>query len=210
MTDMSEMRRLRLGRRFADAVYLKNPVMLMLGVAPLIMFSTTLKDGVVMSLSMAVAVVLSNALVSALQKFTPRRFRLMVYSVINAFVVTLLYCLVSAFLPSVAYELYAVLPFLIVNSVTLYRAEAYASQRGVLMSVFDAVCVGSGLVILTVIVSVLRELLGLGTLWGFDILGTEWQIEFISAPCGGFIITGCVLAAVNFINDKLGKGRRSM
>ena len=208
MTDMSNPRRLRLARRFADAVYLKNPVTLMLGVAPLIIFSTTLRDGVALSLSMFAAVLLSNALVSALQKFTPRRFRLMFYSVLNAFVVTLLYCLFSAFVPSVAHELYALLPFLIANSVSLYRAEAYASQRGVLESVFDAACVGTGFAVVTLIVSCLRELLGLGTLWGHGVLSAEWQIEFISAPSGGFIITGLVLAAANFINDKL--GRRSM
>lgn len=210
MTDRTHGRRYRLLHRFADTAYFKNPVLLMLGIAPLVIFSSTLKDGLLMSVSLSVMLIVSNALISLLHRVVPQKFRLLIYSSLNAFIVLLIYCLLSAFAPSVAHALYAAVPFLICNSIFLYRAEAYASQRGVLSSMYDGVCVGAGFIALTVIVSALRELAGLGTLWGVRVIQPRWALDFASTPAGGFIIIGCVIAAVNFINDKFGKGGRSL
>ena len=185
-----------LGHEFTKGLVKENPVLrLVLGTCPTLATTTSLESAIGMGLSAALVLVCSNIVISALRKVIPQKVRIPCYIVVIAGFVTIVQMLVKAFLPALDQQLGVYLPLIVVNCIILGRAEAFAGKNGVVASALDGLGMGVGFTAALVIMGGVRELLGAGTLLGFQVLPESIapMTIFVLAP-GGFFVFGILMA----------------
>ena len=109
----------------------------------------------------------------------------------------------KAFFPAVAVSLSLFVPLIVVNCLILGRQEAFASKNPVHRSIADALGMGLGFTWVLVLLSIVRELLGMGAVFGFQVLGDWYQPMIIMIlPAGAFISLGILVGIMNYIARK--------
>ncbi len=201
-----------LGYEFSKGLIKENPVLrLVLGTCPTLATTTSLESAIGMGLSAAIVLVCSNIVISALRKVIPQKVRIPCYIVVIAGFVTVVQMLVKAFLPALDQQLGVYLPLIVVNCIILGRAEAFAGKNGVAASALDGLGMGIGFTAALVLMGGVRELLGAGTLLGFQILpeSVPPMTIFVLAP-GGFFVFGILMACANKLAERKGKPKATL
>ncbi|MCI5738482.1 MAG: electron transport complex subunit E [Ruminococcus sp.] len=201
-----------LGHEFTKGLVKENPVLrLVLGTCPTLATTTSLESAIGMGLSAALVLVCSNIVISALRKVIPQKVRIPCYIVVIAGFVTIVQMLVKAFLPALDQQLGVYLPLIVVNCIILGRAEAFAGKNGVVASALDGLGMGVGFTAALVIMGGVRELLGAGTLLGFQVLPKSIapMTIFVLAP-GGFFVFGILMACANKLAERKGKPKATL
>lgn len=158
--------------RLKNGIIIENPTFVqMLGMCPTLAVTTSAINGAGMGLATMVILTLSNMLISMLRKVIPDKVRIPAFIVIIASFVTIVQFIMQAFVPSLYSSLGIFIPLIVVNCIILGRAEAYASKNPVIPSIFDGIGMGLGFTLGLTIIGVIRELIGSGSIFGFDILG---------------------------------------
>ncbi len=193
-------------KQFKNGIVDQNPVLvLLLGTCPTLATSTTVENAVGMGLAATAVLICSNVVISLLRKVIPEKIRIAAFVVIIAGFVTAVDLLLQAYLPALSKSLGVFIPLIVVNCIILARAEAYASKNGVGRSALDGLTMGLGFAFALLIMSVIREILGNGTLLGQAIFPESFQPALIMAlPPGGFLTFGVVMAAMNKILSRRG------
>lgn len=185
----------------------ENPVLrLVLGTCPTLAISTSVQASIGMGISAALVLVCSNTVISALRKIIPDKVRIPAYIVVIASFVTIVQMLVKAFTPAIDRQLGIYLPLIVVNCIILGRAEAFAGKNSVIASAVDGIGMGIGFTAALLAMSVIRELLGAGTLLGHALMpAAVTPMAIFILPPGGFFVFGILMAAANKIAEKKGK-----
>ena len=191
-----------------DGLILQNPTLVQLiGMCPTLATTTSLANGFGMGLAATAVLICSNVVISALRKVIPSKIRIAAYVVIIAGFVTMIDLFMQAFLPELSKSLGLFIPLIVVNCIILARAEAFASKNGVVASAIDGLSMGLGFTMALSILSIIREILGNGTLLGVSLFGSWFQpATMMILPVGGFLTLGCVIAAKQAITNKRKKG----
>lgn len=196
----------RCTERLYNGLIKENPTfVLMLGMCPTLAVTTSAINGVGMGLSTTVVLVLSNMLISMLRKIIPDSVRMPAFIVVVASFVTIVQFLLEGFVPSLYDALGLYIPLIVVNCIILGRAESYASKNPVLPSIFDGIGMGLGFTFGLTCIGLIRELLGAGQIFGFQILSLKWFTPitiFIMAP-GAFLVLSCLVAIMNIVRAKM-------
>lgn len=189
--------------RIINGLIKENPTfILVLGMCPTLAVTTSVKNAIGMGLSTMVVLVLSNLLISALRDVIPDKVRIPGYIVVIASLVTVVELLLKAFIPAVYAALGLYIPLIVVNCIILGRAEAYASKSTPLLAAADGVGMGLGFTVALSLIGLFRELLGAGSILGFQILPESVYTPiaiFVKAP-GAFIVLGILIAVLNGLN----------
>lgn len=187
-----------------EGVFTNNPVLVQLiGMCPTMAVTTSLQNGIGMGLAATAVLVCSNGVISLLRKFIPSKVRIAAYVTIIAGFVTAIDLLMQAYLPDLSKSLGLFIPLIVVNCIILARAEAFASKNKVVPSMVDGLAMGLGFTFALCILSTIREILGSGTILGFQILGESFQPALMMIlPPGGFLTLGLVIAAFQKILKK--------
>lgn len=193
-------------KEFLKKLFAENPVLvLLLGMCPTMGVSTSVVNGIGMGLSATGVLICSNIVISVFRNFIPPKIRIAAYVVIIAGFVTAVDMSLKAFLPEISKSLGVFIPLIVVNCIILARAESFASKNNPWLSAIDGLNMGLGFTIALLILSVIREIIGNGTLLGFHILGAGYvPAQMLVLPPGGFIVLGCVIAVMNIINKRRG------
>ena len=174
-----------------------NPTfVLVLGMCPTLGTTTSALNGMGMGLATLVVLTLSNMVISALARFIPDKVRIPSYIVIISAFVTIIQLLMQAFLPSLYETLGLFIPLIVVNCIVLGRAEAFANKNTVLDSACDGLGIGLGFTLSLMVIGLVRELLGSGTLFGLPLWHGDGILVFILAP-GAFLVLGLLMALFN-------------
>lgn len=205
----------------------ENPVLrLVLGTCPTLATSTMASNGIGMGLAATFVLLCSNVVISALRKVIPDQVRIPCYITVIAGFVSVVQMLVKAFVPALDTALGVYLPLIVVNCIILGRAESFAYKNGIGASALDGIFQGLGYTMVLVIMCVVREFLGNGTIMGGLLeIGAEGQLVFglgtaagirilpegipalgMILPVGGFLTLACVIAAMQYILNKPKKG----
>ena len=197
--------------RLYNGIIKENPTfVLMLGMCPTLAVTTSAKNGFGMGMTTMVILALSNLMISMLRKMIPDSVRMPAYIVVVASFVTIVQFLLQGFIPSLYDSLGIYIPLIVVNCIILGRAEAYASKNPVLPSVFDGIGMGLGFTLGLTCIGIVRELIGSGKLFGFQVMPDIYEpvTIFILAP-GAFLVLAFLVAARNKIMKKLeAKGKK--
>lgn len=189
-------------KQLREGIWEQNPIMvLLLGMCATLATSTSVVNGLGMGISTTVVLICSNVVISLLRKVIPNQIRIASYVVIIAGFVSAVDMLLQAYLPDISNSLGIFIPLIVVNCIILARAEAYASQNGVLKSAIDGLGMGLGFTFTLLLMSIIREILGNGTL--FSGLPFELDLTFdgkiqpamlMIMPVGGFLTLGFIIA----------------
>ncbi len=199
----------KLFKVFKDGMVENNPIFVQfLGMCPTLAVTTSAINGLGMGLSAMAVLVFSNLVISLLRKYIPQKIRIAAYIVIIAGFVTVIDLLLQAYLPDLSSALGAFIPLIVVNCIILARAESFASKNGPLLSIADGFGIGAGFTVALVVIASVREILGNGSIFGINILGSSYQpvTMAVLAP-GAFIILGLLLGGINLYKMKKGGSR---
>ena len=158
--------------------------------------TTSALNGMGMGLATQVVLTLSNIVISAVARFIPDKVRIPSYIVIISAFVTIIQLLMQAYLPSLYETLGLFIPLIVVNCIVLGRAEAFANKNTVLNSACDGLGIGLGFTLSLMVIGLIRELLGAGTLFGLPLWHGDGILVFVLAP-GAFLVLGLLMALFN-------------
>lgn len=193
--------------RIFNGLVKENPTfVLMLGMCPTLAVTTSAINGIGMGLSTTAVLIMSNMLISMLRKIIPDSVRMPAFIVVVASFVTIVDFLLEGFLPSLYDQLGIYIPLIVVNCIILGRAESYASKNPVLPSIFDGIGMGLGFTVGLTCIGIVREIIGSGTVFGFQIMPDSYQplTIFVLAP-GAFFVLSCLVALQNKVKNNLAK-----
>ena len=156
---------------FTTPIGMNNPVTVqVLGICSALAVTAKLEPAIVMGLSVTIITAFSNVVISLLRKTIPNRIRIIVQLVVVAALVTIVSEILKAFAYDVSVQLSVYVGLIITNCILMGRLEAFAMMNGPWESFLDGLGNGLGYAKILVIVAFIRELLGSGTLLGFNIL----------------------------------------
>ena len=193
--------------RLWNGMVKENPTfVLMLGMCPTLAVTTSAINGIGMGLTTTVILALSNLMISMLRKIIPDGVRVPAFIVVVASFVTIVQFLLEAYIPSLNDSLGLYIPLIVVNCIILGRAEAYASKNPPAASLFDGIGMGLGFTIGLTSIGIIRELIGVGTVFGFQILPESYEPVsiFVMAP-GAFFVLAFLTAVQNRVKMNLAK-----
>ena len=199
------------GKQFKEGLITNNPVLVqVLGMCSTMAITTSFFNGLGMGLSVLVILTASNIVISAMRKVVPDKIRIAMLIVVIAGFVTCVDLLLKAFVPALSESLGVFIPLIVVNCIILGRAEAFSYKNGVLASAVDGICQGIGYTVVLIIMCVIRELLGAGTFGGgllnngdgIRLIPEQFPIGMLTFPVGGFLVLGCLIAAMQWALSK--------
>lgn len=148
-----------------------NPItVLILGICSSLAVTAKLKPAIVMALSVTVVTALSNLVISLLRKGIPSKIRIIVQLIVVATLVILVDQFLKAFMYDVSKQLSVFVGLIITNCIVMGRLEAFAMSHAPWESFLDGIGNGLGYGLILVIVAFFRELLGSGTLLGYQVI----------------------------------------
>ncbi len=191
------------GERLYNGIVKENPTfVLMLGMCPTLAITTSAVNGLGMGLTTMVVLALSNLIISLLRNIIPNRVRIPAFIVIIASFVTAVQLLLEAYIPFLNKALGMYIPLIVVNCIILGRAESYAYSNTPLPSFFDGVGMGVGFTFALTCIGAVRELLGAGELFGFELLPDSFEpIRIFGQAPGAFFVLAALVALQNYIKN---------
>ena len=203
---------MNIGKQFKDGLLTQNPVLVqVLGMCSTMAITTSFFNGLGMGIAVLVILTLSNVIISLIRKIVPDKIRIAMFIVDIAGFVTMVDLLLQAFVPALSESLGVFIPLIVVNCIILGRAEAFSYKNGVVASMFDGIFQGIGYTWVLLAMCIIREFLGAGTFGGgilgpdgkgIQILPSQFPAGMLTLPVGGFLVLGCLIAAMQWALSK--------
>lgn len=190
--------------RLKAGVIKENPIFVqVLGMCPTLAVTTSATNAIGMGLSTLAVLTCSNLVISLIRKFIPSKIRIPSYIVVIASFVTMIEFILKAYFKELYTNLGLFIPLIVVNCIILGRAEAYASKHSPIESIYDGIGMGLGFTCALTIIGCIREILGVGTLFGYAVMPSFYTpaTAMILAP-GAFFTLGILMAIFNTISQK--------
>jgi electron transport complex protein RnfE len=190
-------------KTLTNGILKENPTFaLVLGMCPTLATTTSAVNGMSMGLATLFVLVCSNVVISLLKNLIPDKVRIPAFIVVIATFVTMVQLVMQAYLPAIYDVLGLFIPLIVVNCIVLGRAEAFAAKNTVGLSALDGLGMGLGFTLSLTVLGVIREFLGAGTVFGFQLYNSQFAaLIFVLAP-GAFICLAYLMAAVNKLQKK--------
>lgn len=182
-----------------------NPVLIqVIGICSALAVTNLALNSLIMGLALTFTTALSSFLISLLKDITPKHIRMVVQVFIISFFVIIVDIFLKAYMPEMSKTLGPYVGLIITNCIIMGRAEAYAISNPPLSSLVDGFAAGIGYTLVLLSVSIIRELLGFGTIFGFSVMPESfvpWTLMVM--PPGAFFILPIIMWIVyNRVNKK--------
>ena len=170
-----------------------------LGICSSLAVTNLLTNSLVMGLGLTFVTTLSGFTLSVIRNLIPHRIRMLVQTLIIASYVIFVDIAIKAFLPDISKALGPYVALIITNCIIMGRLEAYAQKNPPLSSLLDGFFAGLGYTMVLLAVAFIREFLGFGTLFGFNVnfVGFETWTIMVMPPAAFFIIGVMIWFAAN-------------
>ena len=198
-------------RLISDPMDNDNPVTVqVLGICSALAITVQVEQAVVMSLSVLAVLAAGNVIISMLRNLIPSRIRIIVQLVVVASLVIIVNEVLKAFMPDVSEKLSVFVGLIITNCIIMGRFEAFAMGNKPWPSLLDGIGNSLGYAAILLIVAVVRELFGSGTLYGFTIIpesfveGTSYMHNnLMILPPMALIVVGLIIWVQRIRNTDL-------
>jgi electron transport complex protein RnfE len=191
-------------RIFTNGLVKENPLMvLMIGICSSLAVTTSVDNGIGMGLSMTFVLLMSEVVISVFRKLIPDSVRIPIFIIVIAAFTTVIDYVLKAYFPGLSKAMGVFIPLIVVNCIIMGRVEGYASKQPLGNVVFDSLGMGLGYTWILIGISVIRELLGNGSILGFQILPDSYTpILFFVLPPGGFLLYALFMSFNTFLKSK--------
>ncbi|MBT3386551.1 MAG: NADH:ubiquinone reductase (Na(+)-transporting) subunit D [Desulfobacula sp.] len=181
-------------------IWKENPVAYqVLGICSALAVTVKMSTSIVMGIALTIVTAFSSLLISSLRKQIPSNIRIIVELAIISSLVIVTDQILKAFFYDISKQLSIFVGLIITNCIVLGRAESFALANKPMDSFFDGIGNGLGYSLVLVSVAFLRELLGSGKFFGFNIIpqfifdaGYQNMGLMVLAP-GAFFIIGLLV-----------------
>ena len=147
----------------------ENPIfVLLLGLCSALAVTTKVENAILMGCCFIIVMFLSSTIISIFKRWIPNNVQIPVYILIIATIVTILEILLSHFAPAIDKVLGIYLPLIVVNCIVLGKCMSVASKSSVIDSMKDALLTGFGYLFALLMIALIRETLGSGTITLMD------------------------------------------
>ena len=183
-----------------NGIFKENTIFkLALSLCPSIAVTNNLRNGVLMGIAVLFVQVMVNITVSPMRKFIHPRIRLPIFMLIISGWVTVTDMTMAAFAPEAYKQMGLYIQLIVAFASILARAEMFASKNKIMPSLFDGIGMGLGFLFALSIISFFRELLGKGSLWGYQIIHAK-PLLILILPAGGFFAVGLLMGFFNWMS----------
>jgi Na+-transporting NADH:ubiquinone oxidoreductase subunit D len=176
-----------------DALWKQNPIFLqVLGICSTLAVTNLMANTLLMCFGLIFTTTLSSFVVSVLRNYIPQRIRMIVQVLIIAVFVMIVDVIIRAFTPDIHRFIGPYVGLIITNCIVMGRLEAFASQNRPLIATWDGAMQGVGYSLVLIVIALVREPLGFGTLMGhklpaLDLWWHQWTI-MVMAPGAFFML----------------------
>jgi len=185
-------------KAFTNGLLRENPVLvLMIGLCPLLAVSSSVINALGMGIATTFVLAFSNLVISSLRKLIPEDLRIPVFIIVISTFVTITDYVMAAYFPPLYRALGVFVPLIVVNCIILGRAEAFAYGNRAIDSLLDGIGMGLGFTLVIVMIGIIREVLGNGTIFGSSRFIVHPGLIMILPP-GGFITIGLLMGILNW------------
>lgn len=149
-----------------------NPVTIqVLGICSALAITAQIKPSIIMAISVIFVLGAGNVIISLMRNIIPSKIRIIVQLIVVATLVIIVDQVLKAFSYQLSKDLGAFIGLIITNCIIMGRFEAFALANKPWPAFLDGIGNAAGYGVLLVIVAFFRELLGAGTLLGFQVFG---------------------------------------
>lgn len=154
-----------------DGVWDSNPVTLqILGICSALAVTTQLKTAIIMSVGLTIVTAMSNVIISMMRNYIPSQIRIIVQLTVVSAVVISIDQLLRAYMYDASKQLSVFIGLIITNCIVMGRLEAFAMSNPPWKSFLDGLGNGLGYSAVLILIGVVREIFGSGTLLGFHVI----------------------------------------
>ena len=148
-----------------------NPVIVqVLGICSVLAVTAKLEPALVMGISVTAVLAFANVIISLIRNTIPTNIRIIVQLVVVATLVIIVDQVLKAYNYQVSKQLSVFIGLIITNCILMGRLESFALGNKPWPAFLDGIGNGIGYAIILVIVGFFRELLGSGTVFGFQVI----------------------------------------
>jgi Na+-transporting NADH:ubiquinone oxidoreductase subunit D len=165
-----------------------------LGICSALAVTNLMLNSLIMGLGLIFVTAFSELTVSILRKYTPKHIRMMVQTLIIASYVIIVDIFLKAAFPEISKALGPYVGLIITNCIIMGRCESFAQNNSPGYSFLDGMASGTGYAIVLLIISFFREILGFGSVFGIDVMGSNWvSWTLMIMPPGAFFMLAIVI-----------------
>lgn len=195
---------------FLNPLSRNNPVVVqVLGICSVLAVTAKLEPAIVMGISVIAVLAFANVIISLIRKTISVNVRIIVQLVVVAGLVVCVDQLLKAFAYDASKQLSVFIGLIITNCILMGRLEAFAMANKPWPAFLDGVGNGLGYSVILIIVGFFRELLGSGTLLGYQIIPQSWYDAgyvnngLMILPPMALIVVACIIWAQRSANPEL-------
>jgi Na+-transporting NADH:ubiquinone oxidoreductase subunit D len=184
-------------------LFTNNPIGLqILGICSALAVTTKMSVALVMCIALTVVTAFSNLFISMIRNQIPSSIRIIVQMTIIASLVIVVDQILGAVAYDISKQLSVFVGLIITNCIVMGRAEAFAMQNLPGLSFIDGIGNGLGYSLVLMVVATIRELIGSGSLFGFEVLplvtngGWYSPMGLMLLPPSAFFIIGLLIWAL--------------
>ena len=188
-------------------IFAENPVFrLALSLCPAVAVTTTVANGFLLGVAVLFVQVLSSVSVALARGFIHPRVRIPVYTIIIAVWVSVIDMVLAAFTPALHAQVGLYVKLIVAFAIIISRLEVFASRQPLVPTFFDGLGMGLGFLFALITISAFRELLGSGSILGFEITRGK-PLLFFALPAGGFFTIAILMAFFNVVERRYAERR---
>jgi electron transport complex protein RnfE len=167
-------------------------------------------NGIGMGLSMTFVLLMSELVISLFRRLIPDSIRIPVFIIVIAAFTTVIDYVLKAYFPDLSKAMGVFIPLIVVNCIIMGRVESFASKQSPVLVIPDALGMGLGYTWVLTGISLIREILGNGTVLNIPVFPENFvPILFFTLPPGGFFIFAFFIALNIFIKSRFKTGREN-
>ena len=190
--------------RLKKGILEENPIFSQaIALCPVLAVTTSVVNGIGLGVATLIVLLCSTWVVCLVRQFIPPQVRIPCFIVISATFTTVVSLLMEAFFPALNDALGIFIPLIVVNCLILARMEAFAAKNPLLVTFFDSLGMGLGFTAALALIGVVREVLGMGTVFGFAVIPEAVPPNVLMIlPPGGFFVLGVLIVVLKKLRRK--------
>lgn len=195
------------GQLIWNGILAENPVFrLALSLCPAVAVTTTVVNGLMLGVAVLLVQVLSSCTVALAKNLIHPRVRIPVYTIIIALWVSAIDMSLAAFFPALYSQVGLYVKLIVAFAIIISRLEVFASRQPLVPTFFDGFGMGLGFLLALLVIGAFRELLGNGSLAGFQLAPFK-PLLFFALPAGGFFSIALLMALMNWVEARAAGGK---
>ncbi|MFH1776844.1 MAG: Rnf-Nqr domain containing protein [Candidatus Omnitrophota bacterium] len=165
-----------------------------LGICSALAITNKLENALAMGAGVSFVLLATALIISMLRNLILPRVRMITYMITISSFVIIVDRLLKAFYPEISEAINPYIGLIITNCIIMGRAEAFYIRQRVSLSLLDALANGISYTYTLIIISIVRELFGFGTLLGIEVMPRGWiNWTVMSMAPGAFFLLAVFL-----------------